>query len=43
MDIDSCDYRVSIGIEKYQFQFSFGDFQFGVQQNIHISKVIEIM
>ncbi|VDI45262.1 Hypothetical predicted protein [Mytilus galloprovincialis] len=43
MDIDSCNYRVSIGIEKYQFHFSFGDFQFGVQQNIHISKVIEII
>ncbi|XP_063420822.1 uncharacterized protein LOC134706043 [Mytilus trossulus] len=42
LTIDPCNYRLNIGIEKYQYEFFLMDFEFGVQKQFHIGKVIEL-
>lgn len=42
LNIDPCRYTLNIGIEKYQYEFFLMDFEFGVQKQFHIGKVIEI-
>jgi hypothetical protein len=42
LTLDPCDYKLNLGIEKYQFEFSLLDFKFGEQKQFHISRVLEI-
>ncbi|VDI08519.1 Hypothetical predicted protein [Mytilus galloprovincialis] len=42
LTIDPCNYKLNIGIEKYQFEFFLMDFEFGIEKKFHIGKVIEV-
>ncbi|XP_076086913.1 uncharacterized protein LOC143057490 [Mytilus galloprovincialis] len=42
LTIDPCNYKLNIGIEKYQFEFFLMDFEFGIEKQFHIGKVIEV-
>ncbi|VDI06314.1 Hypothetical predicted protein [Mytilus galloprovincialis] len=42
LTLDPCDYKLNIGIEKYQFEFSLLDFEFGIRKRFHIAGVMEM-
>ncbi|CAG2204549.1 unnamed protein product [Mytilus edulis] len=37
-----CNYKLNIGIEKYQYEVFLMDFEYGIEKQFHIGKVIEI-
>ncbi|VDH92137.1 Hypothetical predicted protein [Mytilus galloprovincialis] len=42
LTIDPCNYKLNIGIEKYQYEVFLMDFEFGIQKHFHVGNVIQI-